>query len=168
MPAASRQRKVPTLTAKQQRFVDAYVGKANLNASEAVRMAGYKTDNPNDMGYQLRNTPHIRARIDAILAENTLSAPEVLVMLRKDATRSDADILKLAMDAHASAGTNAGGPTISALVSARSNALQNLARAHGLLTDKQTVDVNIREHVRAVPQSTLERITRPAERRADA
>ena len=26
MPAASRQRKVPTLTAKQQRFVDAYVG----------------------------------------------------------------------------------------------------------------------------------------------
>ena len=75
------------LTAKQQRFVDAYCGDARFNASEAVRLAGYATKQPNVLGYELRNTPHIRARIDEYLEANTLRAPEILHELTDVAMR---------------------------------------------------------------------------------
>lgn len=133
-------KKLPKLTSKQQRFVDAYCGEARFNASEAVRLAGYRTKNPNDLGYQLRHTPHVRARIDERLAEIALNASEVLVMLRQDATRRDDEIVDLAREADRAGGKGAGASMVSALVSARSAATQQLAKAHGLLTDKYQVD----------------------------
>jgi phage terminase small subunit len=165
MPQAARQPEDKELTDRQQRFVDAYVGPAALNASEAVRLAGYKTKNPNDLGYQLRNAPHIRARIDAALNANALTAPEVLILLRRDATRSDAEVLELAAAADEQAGKGAGASMVSSLVSARSTAIQNLARAHGLLTDKQQVDVQVRDHrVIGVAPSALDAMFAPASR----
>jgi phage terminase small subunit len=77
----------PKITAKQAAFIRAYVGPARFNASKAVRLAGYETKNPNDLGYQLRNTPHIRARIDEILEAETLTSTEILHELTDVAMR---------------------------------------------------------------------------------
>lgn len=77
----------PKLTPKQQRFVDAYVGEAHFNKAKAARMAGYSEKSARKIGLDLYKTPHIRARIDEIVADNTLSAPEVLAELTDVATR---------------------------------------------------------------------------------
>ena len=103
----------PKLTPKQDRFVRAYCGEARFNASKAVILAGYQTKNPNDLGYQLRNAPHIRARIDAVLEATTLTGREILQELTDVAMRglgeyveivaTDKDGIPIAakMDAHA-------------------------------------------------------------------
>lgn len=123
----------PKLTPKQQKFVDAYCGKARFNASEAVRLAGYATKNPDDMGYQLRKTPYIRARIDEILNSNTLRAPEILRELTDVAMRDldeEIEVRKFGKDDN-------GDPVLSARMdaSAKMKALEMLGKAHGIFTE---------------------------------
>lgn len=142
------------LTTKQEAFVWAYIGPAGFNASEAVRIAGYKTKNPDVLGYQLRNTSYIRERIDEVLAQIAGSAQESLYLVWQDATRSDRDILRLASQASDDAGVPAGASTISALVSSRTTARASLLKAHGLLTDRLNVKHSGRvDHVHRIPQS---------------
>lgn len=60
------------LTPKQQRFVEEYL--RDLNASAAVRRAGYKVRRPDQQGYELLRKPEIAAAISAQrdkLAERT-------------------------------------------------------------------------------------------------
>src|SRR5687768_365760 len=64
------------LSPKQETFVQAYVGAARFNASEAARIAGYK--DPGQAGYILKKNEEIRARIDDVLAAHSLSSAEVL------------------------------------------------------------------------------------------
>lgn len=67
------------MNAKQQIFVDAYVGIARLNASEAARIAGYVVAKKE--GYRLKNDPEIAAAIRERMEQMTLAAPEVLQVL---------------------------------------------------------------------------------------
>jgi phage terminase small subunit len=53
------------ISAKMELFVSEYL--VDLNATEAVKRAGYKTNNPNRMGTDLLRHPLIRARIDSAL-----------------------------------------------------------------------------------------------------
>jgi phage terminase small subunit len=137
----AQRKRTPKLTDKQQRFVDLYCGadggKALLNASKAVLLAGYQTKNPGDVGYQLRKNPLIRARIEEYIGSSAISRDEAVLLLADDARRSDRDILDTA--------TMTGGPaseaaTISSLFSARTTARTNFAKLHGLLTDNVHVD----------------------------
>lgn len=59
------------LTVKQERFVAAYVGAANGNATEAARQAGYSGSDGTlgVTGHELLKNPKIAARIGAYLAE---------------------------------------------------------------------------------------------------
>lgn len=58
------------LSPKQRLFVEAYLDPTNdFNGSAAILKAGYKTDNPEKMSYQLRNNPKIKAAIDQVCAE---------------------------------------------------------------------------------------------------
>lgn len=59
----------PALTVKRQAFVEAYVYKTNGNATEAARIAGYKSADPE--GRQLLRFPTVRAAIDQLLAERS-------------------------------------------------------------------------------------------------
>jgi phage terminase small subunit len=69
------------LTGRQRKFVDAYLGRANGNATEAARIAGYGS--PSEAGYAtLRNT-QVRAAIDAALAEGAMTAKETLWRLTR-------------------------------------------------------------------------------------
>jgi len=75
------------LQLKQQKFVDAYLGEANGNATEAARLAGY-AGNDNTLrvvGHQNLTNPNIRAEIARILAANCLSREEILSRLTDQA-----------------------------------------------------------------------------------
>lgn len=58
-----------TLTEKQQRFLEAYLGPARSNATEAARMAGYKGNRVTlaQIGSKTRRRPLIVAAIEAHL-----------------------------------------------------------------------------------------------------
>lgn len=83
------------LTGKQQAFINAYLGEARFNATEAARIAGYE-GNDNVLGVtgheNLRN-PKIAAEINRRMNEAAMSANEVLAILSNQARGSLADVL---------------------------------------------------------------------------
>lgn len=52
------------LTDREQRFVDAYCGQAEGNATTAARLAGYSTKSAGRLGYRLSKKVHVRAEIE--------------------------------------------------------------------------------------------------------
>lgn len=84
------------LTYKQRLFVAAYLGKANGNATEAARIAGY--NHPNTVGPRLLVKVGIQAAIEAKLAQAAMSADEVLARLSEHASSDMATYLKIAPD----------------------------------------------------------------------
>jgi hypothetical protein len=60
------------LNRRQERFCQAYIGKAGFIASKAAEFAGYRSENKNSLSAtasQLLNKPHIQRRIAHLLAE---------------------------------------------------------------------------------------------------
>lgn len=60
---------IDSLTERQKRFCEEFL--VDLNATQAVIRAGYKTTYPNRIGFQLMENPAIRVTIDALRAERT-------------------------------------------------------------------------------------------------
>lgn len=75
------------LTAKEQRFIDAYLGNPERNATKAAIEAGYSKHTAGVMGSRLLKKVHIRARIAPkaakAAAQAELSAVRVLEELRR-------------------------------------------------------------------------------------
>lgn len=65
----------PRLSTKQLRFIAAYLGECNGNASAAALAAGYRS---RFSATDLLENPYIRARIDDQLRAESMSAAEVL------------------------------------------------------------------------------------------
>lgn len=80
------QPKKRALTDKERVWVEAYIGIARFNATEAARIAGYKDVEVS--GFENKQKPELREVIDTRLAEMTLSANEVLAGLSEHATAS--------------------------------------------------------------------------------
>lgn len=83
------------LTPKEQLFVDGYLGAARFNATQAMRLAGYK-GNDNVLGvsaYRLLRKSKVAALIHERLNEHAMSANEVLAILSTQARGSLADVL---------------------------------------------------------------------------
>ena len=74
------------LTYKQRLFVEAYLGKANGNAVEAARIAGYRTPHPE--GVRLLRNATIKAAVEARLDQAAMPANEVLARLSEIASGS--------------------------------------------------------------------------------
>jgi len=140
------------LKGKRALFVDAYLGSAQFNASEAARIAGYA--NPANEGWRLRRNEDISEAISEALRELKLDEDAALALVQQDALRTDADILTLAAKAFTQAGIPAGASMVSALVSSRTTARTNLLKAHGILTDRLNVKHSGRiDHVHRIPKS---------------
>ncbi|QDG49310.1 terminase small subunit [Persicimonas caeni] len=86
------------LTEKQRRFVEAYLGKACGNATEAARIAGYSGDDDtlSSTGYENLRKPQIQEAIDERTDEDPLVADRIDrqrfwtgVMYDPNATMSD-------------------------------------------------------------------------------
>lgn len=73
-----------SLTYKQRLFVEAYLGVAGGNASEAARIAGYC--NPGQAGHDTLKKHEIQAAIDARLADAAMPANEILARLSEIAS----------------------------------------------------------------------------------
>jgi phage terminase small subunit len=81
------------LTYKQRLFVEAYLGEAGGNATEAARLAGYAW--PKKVAERLVGKSGIRAAIDARLDEAALTANQVLARLSDIATGDLGDFLTI-------------------------------------------------------------------------
>lgn len=83
------------LTGKQAAFIDAYLGEARFNATEAARIAGYKGDDNtlSSVGYENLRKPDIAAVVLERLNEAAMSANEVLARLSKHARGRLVDLL---------------------------------------------------------------------------
>jgi phage terminase small subunit len=136
------------LTAKQRRFVDAYLGEARFNGTEAARIAGYAK--PAIQAHENLRKPYIQQYVATVLQESELTRDVVLALVQEDAMRSDADVLRLASQAPSVPATAS---AVSAFLAARTTARTNLLKVHRLLTDKIDVKHSGRvDHVHRIPE----------------
>lgn len=149
------------LTTRQELFIAAYLGEAKGNATEAARIAGYK--HPRQQGSRLLANADIAARVAETVEAAGVTAEAILAELADVGFADWREFVEiLARD-------KSGRPVKTRMdLANKVKALELLGKHHQLFTDKQQIDVNIREHYRAVPQSTLDTMLRPAEKRADA
>lgn len=152
------------LNPQQEAFVAAYLGEAHGNASEAARIAGYKK--PGQYGHQLLKNIQIASRVKEHVANKFASADAVLQELADVALSEWRDHIEII------ARDKTGKPIkVRMDLSNKVKALELLGKHHQLFTEKQEIDINVREHRRAVPQSTIDSILKPAgdnKRRAEA
>ncbi len=81
------------MTAKEQLFIDYYLGRANYNASKAARLAGYSLRTAAVIGWENLQKPLIQAAIQKRIAEAAMGADEVLARLADHARASLDDFL---------------------------------------------------------------------------
>jgi phage terminase small subunit len=73
------------LTGKQRLFVDAYIGQANCNATEAAKLAGYSERTAYSIGDENLKKPEIRAAIDERMRAMSIPPEEILARLTEQA-----------------------------------------------------------------------------------
>jgi hypothetical protein len=145
------------LTPKQRAFVAAYLGDAKGVALKAARMAGYAQ--PVASAADNMENPRILARISGYVAENVASPAQVLAKLAEIAFAPSFEFVEvLARD-------KSGKPVkVRMDLKDQVKALELLGKYHQIFVDRQIVDMNVREHQRAVPQSTLDAMFQLADR----
>jgi hypothetical protein len=111
------------MTLKQQLFVEAYLGRAAGNATEAARIAGYRGGEATlaQVGHENLRKPEIRAAVEARVQQSAMETDEVLKELSKIAR----------MDASGSSA-----------LSSKVRALEILAKIHGMMSDKLSVNLD--------------------------
>lgn len=115
------------LTDKQQRFIEAYLGEARMNASAAARIAGYAV---RQSGWEILSNPVIRARIDERLLAESMSGAEVLHELTDVARAEWRDFIEVRADQY-------GRKVIARMdLGSKVKALELIGKAHKLFTDK--------------------------------
>lgn len=106
------------LNHKQQLFVEAYLGAANGNATEAARIAGYRQ--PQMHGSRLMKNDEIASRVSARVDDAAMTADAVLSEL--------AAVARIKWDSDPKAVQN------------KVRALELLGKHHKLFTEKQEVE----------------------------
>ena len=82
-----------TLTPKQKKFADLYVGECNLNATRAAIAAGYSEKTARQVGSENLSKPYIRAYIEQQLNGAGASRNEVISVLSAHMKASVGDLL---------------------------------------------------------------------------
>jgi phage terminase small subunit len=129
------------LTAKQLRFIAAYLGEAKGNGTAAARIAGYK--DAQQSAYDVKTNLEVRAAIDAQLTAETLSAAEVLHHLTDVGMAEWHEFVEVIVNPRT-------GKTMKVRMDLTNKvkALELLGKFHKLFTDKSeaTSNVLIREY----------------------
>jgi phage terminase small subunit len=126
------------LTPKQQAFVMAYIGEARFNAAKAAKMAGYSEASARQRGYELVTNRDIAARIKAELATMAIPAEAVLVELADVATAEWRDFVTVRTNPKTGEAIE-----VKMDLGSKVKALETLAKAHGLLTDRVDISGNM-------------------------
>lgn len=98
MPENPKRSAYDSLTRLQQMFVDAYIGKANGNATKAATLAGYT--HPNQQGPRMLVNVGIQDAIKERYRTNTMGADEVLSRLSGAAKATLEDGLEMVTYRH--------------------------------------------------------------------
>ena len=147
---------LPVLRGKRKRFVDIYLGSDTdddipaWNATAAARALGYA--NPRQEGSRLLSNDDVRAHIDEALRSSGLSRDVALALIAEDATISVGEII--AASRKASPGP-AESSVISGLISARTTARTNIAKAHGMFTENVNLSGGIDIRIEGVDTEKL-------------
>lgn len=86
------------LTAKQRRFVEAYVGEAKFCAAAAARIAGYSERSARELGRRLRRDTAVAAAIAERMSELAMASGEVLARLTEIARNDAAEFIQTGDD----------------------------------------------------------------------
>jgi hypothetical protein len=163
-------------TTKQKVFLEAYLGEARGNATEAARIAGYA--DPNNDGWRVKKVPEIAEAIQNRLDELRMSADEVQALITEVARGDVGDFLgdgkyaRLDLDRAREQGktrlikklTFSKG-SLEFEIYDRMDALKTLAKMHGLLVDriksdvKAEVDVTDANGAKAYLLALVEKVT---------
>jgi phage terminase small subunit len=124
------------LTPKERAFAEAFVGEARSNATEAAAKAGYQGTKRSTLavtGCQLLRKPNVRAYIDAILLARSASQAQVLAELTDVGLADFKHFLRIKYGRD--------GEIVEAKLDpkAKVNALEILAKCHGMLTEKKQI-----------------------------
>jgi phage terminase small subunit len=131
----------PTLKAKREAFVLAYIGEARFNASEAARIAGYAVESAGVEGCRLLKNARVRARIDEHLEAMALGAKEVLAELTDVATAEWRDFVEVLLR------DDDGKPIKTRMdLSAKIKSLELLGKHHQLFSDNLNINGGIEIH----------------------
>lgn len=87
-----------SLPKRRKDFVDAYIGKANGNAAEAARLAGYSKKSAAVIACRLMREPDVQAGMTARLNELAMGAEEVVARLTQQARNVHTAFIKLRSD----------------------------------------------------------------------
>lgn len=124
------------LNPRQRAFAEAFVGEARFNATEAARIAGYKAAKRHSLetqGWENRRKPEVSAYIEAMLLARSASQGQVLAELTDVGMGEWKHFVTIKRDRE--------GEIVEARMDLRAkvNALEILAKAHGMLTDKKQI-----------------------------
>jgi phage terminase small subunit len=119
------------LTTKQEQFILHYLGDARYNATKAAKMAGYSERTARQSGYENMTNHDVLTRIKAELSARALPAEAVIDELADVATATWGEFVTVRTDPKT-------GQVVDAKMDLGSKvkALEILAKAHGLLTDR--------------------------------
>jgi len=142
------------LTYKETLFVNAYLGEANGNGSEAARIAGYH--HPGQLAYRLLQKRSIRTAIAARVTEAAMPANEVLARISEFASADMGNFLDIdkksgAWNVNLVKARRAGKTKLVKKIKATKDgteielhspldALDKLARYHGFYTEKIKIE----------------------------
>lgn len=83
------------LNKRQRAFVQAYLGEARYNATEAARIAGYSQNSAATIGWENLRKPEIKEAIDRAVVERAMGWPELLIRLGNQARFNLGDYVRL-------------------------------------------------------------------------
>ena len=123
-------KKPPQINAQQKAFVDAYIGPARFNATEAAIIAGYSKRSAYELGSRALKIPHVAKYLEGRLSEMALSAGEVLAELADIAKADWREFLEIRHDKD-------GVPIDASLrLGDKIRALELIGKHHKLFTEK--------------------------------
>jgi phage terminase small subunit len=133
------------LTPKQEQFVSAYVGEARYNATKAAMLAGYSEATAYSQGHRLLKNVEIAARIKDILATRSMTAEAVLDELTDVAGADWREFITVRTNPRTGAQID-----VRMDLASKVKALEVLAKAHGLLTDRIDISGQVTQTVQLV------------------
>jgi len=133
------------LTAKQERFVAAYLGPCRFNATEAAIEAGYSARSAASIGSENLMKPEISARVRERLTALALPAEGVLAELSAVAVAPWREFLTIKTDSRTGDVVD-----VKMDLSAKIRALELIGKAHGIFTDRVDVSGSLTSRVELV------------------
>ena len=131
------------LTNKQQAFIDAYIGEAMMNATEAARLAGYKQPNVQGAQNLVKLSAHIQKATEEKRNRAIMKQDEILQLFSSIARGEEKEKVM-----------SASGKVEELPVSVkdRIKAAELLGKAYAMFTDKRDVQISLPTLVDDIPR----------------